>query len=883
MFARWNFYLGYAVRNMRRSARWTIFAIFCIAAGVATVVSLRGLGLAIGDTLIDNARYSLHGDITIATDGSGGTIFPGGSDTEDDVFFPRVVESAQRWADENGAQVTFYYRTGNLQVTAVEGTTVGRPQFINTILVDPTTFSPAGEVFASDPAGVPLRDLLPGGREIVISSNLAEGQGLQVGDTVRVSNTTEIFTVTGIVPAELEASITNPIASFFGFVYMHRAQAETVQMPTDPNVITFGLPATIAPEDAEAQLRRAGVAGFTTTLPELLETYKTVSDTLGRFIVVMGLGALLIGGVGIINTMLAVVARRTNEIAALKTFGLTGRQIIAVFMTESLLLGLIGSAVGAVAGVLLSVFVNQYGELFLQQRLVWRVYPEAILLGAALGIVVTLVFGILPVLTANRIRPAIILRPDETHIPAVGALQSLIALLLIVFVIGGAAGQILGSIPIGIIGVAITLVILGILTGIMWLVVWLVGRFPSFGVVDLQLALRNMRARRVRTATTLLALAAGMFALSSITFVGVGTREILNFQLTQNFGGNVLVIPGISLLAPALAESMLDARVATIEGVEYSTKYSSFSATIETVNGEPYEVSFPFSDEVPARARSAMRRVVLQSRESTNPDLSSGRLIAGRDLTQADRGQPVMVIAASPIAGMDTLSTVPVGAQVEIRYGSGGTGGQRQTFEVVGIVESSGFGFGQVYIPPGVAPSSGLPDLFIYQVEPEHLNEALLAFSELPFVLTLDLSFIDGLLSRLIAQFSAIPTIVGLLSLLAAAVAMANTVSLATLERRRQIGILKAIGAGTRRVLGVMLLENTIVGLLGGLIGIGVSALGVALMTLMGVGDAIPIPREAVPTAILLVTAAVVIAVIATLLSAQVAVRERVVDVLRYE
>ncbi|MBK8023947.1 MAG: FtsX-like permease family protein [Chloroflexi bacterium] len=71
---------------------------------------------------------------------------------------------------------------------------------------------------------------------------------------------------------------------------------------------------------------------------------------LGRFIVVMGLGALLIGGVGIINTMLAVVARRTNEIAALKTFGLTGRQIIAVFMTEAFILGVIGSIVGAIAG-----------------------------------------------------------------------------------------------------------------------------------------------------------------------------------------------------------------------------------------------------------------------------------------------------------------------------------------------------------------------------------------------------------------------------------------------------------------------------------------------------------------------------------------------------
>ena len=169
-------------------------------------------------------------------------------------------------------------------------------------------------------------------------------------------------------------------------------------------------------------------------------------------------------------------------------------------------------------------------------------------------------------------------------------------------------------------------------------------------------------------------------------------------------------------------------------------------------------------------------------------------------------------------------------------------------------------------------------------MSPEHLNEVLLRLSALmPPVLALDLQFIDGLLSRLINQFSAIPTLVGLLSLLAAAVIMANTVSLATLERRRQIGILKAIGLKGKRVLWVMLLENTIIGLLGGLLGIGLSGLGVAIMTAMGMGDSIPIPADARLTAILLVVASVVIAWIATLASAQVAIRENVTNVLRYE
>src|SRR5690606_34262365 len=283
---------------------------------------------------------------------------------------------------------------------------------------------------------------------------------------------------------------------------------------------------------------------------------------------------------------LVMVGRRTNEIAALKTFGLKGRQVAALFLSEAFLLGLMGSVVGTIVGTLMSGIVNQYGEAFLQQRLPLRFYPEAALFGVALGIVVTMVFGILPVLTANRVRPAIILRPNETYVPAAGCLHSLIALVLVVVVIGSVAGQILGSIPFGIIGVAVTLLILGVLVGVMWIIVWVVSHLPSFGVVDLRLALRNLTARRIRTATTLLALSAGMFALSSISFVGAGTRELLQFQLTQNFGGNVLVFPLLGLVSQQLGQSVLDAQLSGIEGVSYNTRLSIYSGRLRMVNGE---------------------------------------------------------------------------------------------------------------------------------------------------------------------------------------------------------------------------------------------------------------------------------------------------------
>ena len=879
------FYLRYAARNLRRNLRWTLFATFCIAAGVATIVALRGLGLAIGDSLVGNARDSIRGDITITAPGFGGTFGAfGGSGRDRDVLAQNLIDTVTSRVTALGGRVSTYSVFANLQITAVDAVTVGRPQFVTTLLIDPLTFPPTGDILAQEPAGAALRTLFKD-NAVVISRNLADQQNLRVGDTVRVSGTDELFTVTGIVATEQEAGLRNLFASFFGFAYLDRAQAQRLGLATQPNAISVTVPEGTDIDALAAEFAPLLRGGDMDTVTRVLRQNTTVSDIIGRFIVIMGLGALLIGGVGIINTMLVMVGRRTMEIAAMKTFGLKGGQVGALFLAEAFLLGVLGCLVGCVLGVLLSGAVNAYGEAFLQQRLPWRIYPEALLYGISLGMVVTMVFGLLPVLTANRIRPAMILRPNEAQIPGTSILHALLVLLIVVVVVGGIAGQIIGNIWVGIIGVAVTLLIIGIIVGQLWLIVWFVGRLPSFGNVDAKLALRNLSSRRLRTATTLMALSSGMFALSSITFVGVGTREILNFQLTQQLGGNVIVVPIANFLGGNIGSSLLNNQLNALEGVTYRTEVSSFIADVIAVDGEPPRINLNIPgfllENMPEEAQQEMQRelrqisIRLEMRDTNNPN-PVGDVIAGRALTPEDRGRRVLVAPQTQAE----LYGMRLGSIVTLLQD-----GDRVNFEIVGISGDNQLGFssGGFSIPTGALNVRADISYFVLQVEPARLNEALLALTRNPLNFALDVTFIDTLISRIITQFSAIPTIVGLLSLLAAAVTMANTVSLATLERRRQIGVLKAVGLKTDRVLGVMLIENTLVGLLGGLLGIGLSALGVALMTQLGTGIAIPIPREAVPIALLLILASVVIAWVATLLSALPAAQEPVTSVLRYE
>ncbi|MEO0565063.1 MAG: FtsX-like permease family protein, partial [Chloroflexota bacterium] len=187
------------------------------------------------------------------------------------------------------------------------------------------------------------------------------------------------------------------------------------------------------------------------------------------------------------------------------------------------------------------------------------------------------------------------------------------------------------------------------------------------------------------------------------------------------------------------------------------------------------------------------------------------------------------------------------------------------------------------YIPLGSVSNRASGTVYTLDVEPENLNSALVDLSALPTVFVIDISFIDGLIDEIIGQFSALPTVVGLMALLAASAIMANTVLLATLERRKQIGVLKAIGLKQNRVLGVLLLENTLIALLGCAIGIGLSAVNSSLLSWAGLGQVEAIPANAVPLVVILVGSALMIAWLSTFASAGVVTRQSVTTVLRYD
>jgi len=165
----------------------------------------------------------------------------------------------------------------------------------------------------------------------------------------------------------------------------------------------------------------------------------------------------------------------------------------------------------------------------------------------------------------------------------------------------------------------------------------------------------------------------------------------------------------------------------------------------------------------------------------------------------------------------------------------------------------------------------------------EFMGGVLQRVADVPGTVAFELGALTQLVENLIEQLEAIPTLVAWLALVAGTAIIANTVALATQERRRQIGVMKAVGLKGRRVLGMLIIENGLIGLLAGLIGVGVGFLLTVVVVLASESPGELRDVIDVETMGWLLLMSIAVAVGAAILSAWNAAAEKPMNVLRYE
>ncbi len=143
-----------------------------------------------------------------------------------------------------------------------------------------------------------------------------------------------------------------------------------------------------------------------TNQADILQTFTTILGSLTILIVGVSGISLVVGGIGIANIMLVSVVERTREIGIRKALGATDRAILSQFLTESVMLSLVGGMIGIGIGISITFLAsNSFKFPFI-------ISSEAVVIGFGLSTTVGLVAGVIPANNAAKLDPITALRSD---------------------------------------------------------------------------------------------------------------------------------------------------------------------------------------------------------------------------------------------------------------------------------------------------------------------------------------------------------------------------------------------------------------------------------------------------------------------------------------
>ncbi len=193
------------------------------------------------------------------------------------------------------------------------------------------------------------------------SYKAAIGESVTIGITDALR---EQHTVTAMVVGVQEPTLFGTTTSLNDALTTALFEAQSTGLPDSTTEEFASAVAHFDPSATDEQiatlkndLKDAGYSG--TTVADQIGTFQTVIDGIILLLNAFAIIALLAAGFGIINTLLMSVQERTREIGLMKAMGMSGGRIFALFSTEAVFIGFLGSAIGSVIGILLGSVISR--------------------------------------------------------------------------------------------------------------------------------------------------------------------------------------------------------------------------------------------------------------------------------------------------------------------------------------------------------------------------------------------------------------------------------------------------------------------------------------------------------------------------------------------
>ncbi|HYX51187.1 MAG TPA: FtsX-like permease family protein, partial [Ktedonobacteraceae bacterium] len=471
------------------------------------------------------------------------------------------------------------------------------------------------------------------GNGVIVDTVFADQYGKKVGDTLTV----HVGSRTGGNERALDVKIvgittdSGALAQSSGVVLVSK-EFYTAASPDAPVFFDTVYVTTVDQAHTDQAVKAVNAQyplATTQTAADALKSQQGLVDFIKKFLEIAGLLALLIGGVGIVNTMQVLLSRRKIEIAMLKTTGYRRLDLYLLFGLEAGLLGLVGGVIGALAATGLSFLVRNLVQQTFNINIPFILDPITLVGGILIGLVTALIFGLMPIVQAGNIRPLNVIRemPEGNRAASILVTIGLLIILSVLFCL--LAIVVLNDVVLGISAVYGAFIFLGLLSVFFGLVVLLVSvlpvpeRFnvkylvilalgvvlsvsiaqilPTFGYLLLglvvlgfvvvllprtwksntKIALRNVGRQRARTTTTLLALFVGIFTIGLILVLGQDLRDKINNSIATNLNYNVIAIAGNN------DANALQSQLGTIPGLSKHTQNTIATTSPAAINGQP--------------------------------------------------------------------------------------------------------------------------------------------------------------------------------------------------------------------------------------------------------------------------------------------------------
>ena len=784
-----------AWRESRASSAKFLFVIVAVAIGVGSLTGVRGFSRAFYGMLLREARTLMAADLSLR------------------VF---ALPNAQQTATmdqlmQSGVRRTWITET----LSMVSSTTVPNPLLVSIKAVDPHVYPFYGEV-KLDPPGS-LAHVLTAD-SVAVSDDLLLRLKVGVGDSVRLGG--QPFRIVGVVASEPDrmsgslnvgprVMITREGLGRTGLMGIGSRASERYLFRLTP-----GSPGI-------QQVRQTLQKAFPESLiADFRETHPIITQGLNRastFLSLVSLIALIVGALGVATAMQAHLQQKMDSIAIMKCIGARSREVIQIYLLQTIGLGLAGGLAGIAFGsVVEAAFPPLIARYFhLQPDLHWD--PSTAIQGLAAGILTTLLFTLPPLLGIRKIRPGVIFRREMAEVrpgwkqrlrDARASLAAGGAILCGIGLIAGwlQIGTLRDSVRTGVVFVAAVVVSLLVLSGIAWLLLRSVRAFVRRWPRLLPASLRHGVANLYRP---------GNHAQAALVALGIGVMFTLTVFLVQRgmmaemFKSAPPGMPNVFLLdITAKERDPLIALVRAQRGLEGAPDVvGTVAAKIVSIDGKSID---SFNLKAWGRRFQRTRGVAQAADQPAHTAILRGAWWNPK----APQAEPQLSVAEE---AAQILHLHP-GSHME--WEAAGRTIRARVAAVHRIDEIHMYGRIEFIFSAGTL--DGLPIIYYggVRVAPRAVAQLQRAtYEKFPTVTVVNVADVLEIVQQVVDQIALVVRFISMFAILAGIVILASSVAGTRFRRIREVVILKTLGATRKRVAGIFSVEFLVLGAVAGLMG----------------------------------------------------------------